>query len=145
MVAILNVTPDHVHPLQQKTVLKLLNQNSNQKSPSSSDKSNKYEKPNAPELVSLDPCSCDESAKLSQKSRFESANPLHATIMVSGIVQGVGFRPFIYRMAKRQGLRGFVRNRADAVVEISVEGEKPQNRCLPAITEAGKAAPCTIR
>jgi hydrogenase maturation protein HypF len=46
--------------------------------------------------------------------------------MVSGIVQGVGFRPFIYRMAKRQGLRGFVRNRADAVVEISVEGGKPQ-------------------
>jgi hydrogenase maturation protein HypF len=44
--------------------------------------------------------------------------------MVSGIVQGVGFRPFIYRMAKRQGLRGFVRNRADAFVEIIVEGEK---------------------
>lgn len=51
-------------------------------------------------------------------------NPLHATIMVSGIVQGVGFRPFIYRMAKRQRLRGFVRNRADAVVEIALEGEK---------------------
>jgi len=46
--------------------------------------------------------------------------------MVSGIVQGVGFRPFIYRMAKRQGLKGFVRNRADAVVEIIVEGEKPR-------------------
>jgi hydrogenase maturation protein HypF len=51
---------------------------------------------------------------------------LHATIIVTGIVQGVGFRPFIYRMAKRQGLRGFVRNRADAVVEISVEGGKPR-------------------
>jgi len=44
--------------------------------------------------------------------------------MVTGIVQGVGFRPFIYRMAKRQELRGFVRNRADAVVEITLEGEK---------------------
>jgi len=51
---------------------------------------------------------------------------LHATILVIGIVQGVGFRPFIYRIAKRQGLRGFVRNRADAVVEISLEGEKPR-------------------
>jgi len=46
--------------------------------------------------------------------------------MVTGIVQGVGFRPFIYRIAKRQELRGFVRNRADAVVEISLEGEKPR-------------------
>jgi len=44
--------------------------------------------------------------------------------MVTGIVQGVGFRPFVYRIARRQGLRGFVRNRADALVEISVEGEK---------------------
>jgi hydrogenase maturation protein HypF len=44
--------------------------------------------------------------------------------MVTGIVQGVGFRPFIYRMAKREELRGFVRNRADAVVEIALEGEK---------------------
>ena len=51
---------------------------------------------------------------------------MHATILVIGIVQGVGFRPFIYRIAKRQGLRGFVRNRADAVVEISLEGEKPR-------------------
>ena len=49
---------------------------------------------------------------------------MHATITVTGIVQGVGFRPFIYRIAKRQGLRGFVRNRADAVVEIILEGEK---------------------
>lgn len=49
---------------------------------------------------------------------------MHASIIVTGIVQGVGFRPFIYRIAKRQGLRGFVRNRADALVEISVEGEK---------------------
>jgi len=51
-------------------------------------------------------------------------NPLRAVIVVSGIVQGVGFRPFIYRIAKRQELKGFVRNRADAVVEIILEGEE---------------------
>jgi hydrogenase maturation protein HypF len=49
---------------------------------------------------------------------------LRASITVTGIVQGVGFRPFIYRTAKHQKLRGFVRNRADAVVEIVLEGEK---------------------
>jgi hydrogenase maturation protein HypF len=49
---------------------------------------------------------------------------LHAEIKVSGIVQGVGFRPFIYRTAAKNGLVGYVRNRGDAVVEIVVEGKK---------------------
>jgi len=40
----------------------------------------------------------------------------------TGIVQGVGFRPFIYRIALRNGLTGYVRNRGDAGVEILVEG-----------------------
>jgi hydrogenase maturation protein HypF len=49
---------------------------------------------------------------------------MRVEIRVSGIVQGVGFRPFIYRTAIKNGLVGFVRNRADALVEIIVEGEK---------------------
>ena len=49
---------------------------------------------------------------------------MHAEIKVSGIVQGVGFRPFIYRTAVKNGLVGYVRNRGDAVVEIVVEGKK---------------------
>jgi hydrogenase maturation protein HypF len=49
---------------------------------------------------------------------------LRAEIKVSGIVQGVGFRPFIYRTAVKNGLVGYVRNRGDAVVEIVVEGKK---------------------
>jgi len=49
---------------------------------------------------------------------------LRAEIKVSGIVQGVGFRPFIYRTAVKNGLVGYVRNRGDAVVEIVVEGNK---------------------
>jgi hydrogenase maturation protein HypF len=44
--------------------------------------------------------------------------------MVSGIVQGVGFRPFVYRTAIAKGLVGFVRNRGDAGVEIVVEGKE---------------------
>jgi hydrogenase maturation protein HypF len=43
-------------------------------------------------------------------------------INVTGIVQGVGFRPFIYRIAVRNGLKGYVRNRGDAGVEILLEG-----------------------
>jgi hydrogenase maturation protein HypF len=45
--------------------------------------------------------------------------------MVSGIVQGVGFRPFVYRIAVKHGLVGSVRNRGDAGVEIIVEGTEP--------------------
>ena len=43
-------------------------------------------------------------------------------IAVSGIVQGVGFRPFVYDLATRLGLNGFVRNETGRVL-IEVEGE----------------------
>lgn len=49
---------------------------------------------------------------------------MRAEIKVSGIVQGVGFRPFIYRTAVENRLVGYVRNRGDAHVEIVVEGPK---------------------
>ena len=40
---------------------------------------------------------------------------------VHGIVQGVGFRPFVYREATERGLVGWVRNRPDRV-EVEVQG-----------------------
>jgi hydrogenase maturation protein HypF len=43
-------------------------------------------------------------------------------ILVRGIVQGVGFRPFVYGLALRWGLAGFVLNNS-AGVTIEVEGE----------------------
>ena len=49
---------------------------------------------------------------------------MRAEIKVSGIVQGVGFRPFVYQIATKNGLVGYVRNRGDAVVEVVVEGNK---------------------
>jgi len=42
-------------------------------------------------------------------------------IHVSGIVQGVGFRPFVYGLAQRHALCGWVRN-SSAGVDIEVEG-----------------------
>ncbi|MGA2108731.1 MAG: acylphosphatase [Syntrophorhabdales bacterium] len=42
-------------------------------------------------------------------------------ITVHGVVQGVGFRPFIYRLAREHGLKGWVLNTSSAV-EIEVEG-----------------------
>ncbi len=49
---------------------------------------------------------------------------VRAKISVTGIVQGVGFRPFIYRIAVKNGLNGYVRNRGDAGVEIVLEGKE---------------------
>ena len=44
-----------------------------------------------------------------------------AAIHISGIVQGVGFRPFVYNLASRFGLAGWVRNTSGGV-DIVVEG-----------------------
>jgi hydrogenase maturation protein HypF len=45
-------------------------------------------------------------------------------IFVHGIVQGVGFRPFVFNLAARLQLGGFVKNQTGSVL-IEVEGEPP--------------------
>ncbi|MGZ4543433.1 MAG: acylphosphatase, partial [Mycobacteriaceae bacterium] len=42
-------------------------------------------------------------------------------VNVFGLVQGVGFRPFVWREATSRGLCGFVGNDADGVV-LEIEG-----------------------
>ncbi len=51
------------------------------------------------------------------------------TIRASGIVQGVGFRPFIHRIARRTNVKGYIKNMGGGEVEIKVEGN------LSSITE----------
>ncbi|MBI3599685.1 MAG: carbamoyltransferase HypF, partial [Nitrospinae bacterium] len=43
-------------------------------------------------------------------------------IKITGIVQGVGFRPFVYNLAASLGLKGYVLNSSEGVI-IDVEGE----------------------
>lgn len=45
-------------------------------------------------------------------------------IIVSGLVQGVGFRYYIYRQAHSLGLTGYARNLPTGQVEIVASGEK---------------------
>ena len=45
-------------------------------------------------------------------------------LAVRGAVQGVGFRPFVYRLAHDRQLRGWCRNSPHGVL-IEVEGERP--------------------
>jgi hydrogenase maturation protein HypF len=44
-------------------------------------------------------------------------------IRVTGLVQGVGFRPHVWRLANETGVRGWVRNDSQGV-EIAAEGER---------------------
>ena len=48
----------------------------------------------------------------------------HARIHITGIVQGVGMRPFVYRQATEHGVAGWVLNAGDGVhIEAHAEGE----------------------
>ena len=44
-------------------------------------------------------------------------------VQVKGIVQGVGFRPFIHRLVREHGLRGSIRNTSSGVT-MELEGEQ---------------------
>ena len=50
--------------------------------------------------------------------------PVRVRVLVSGRVQGVGFRAFAARAATRLDLFGGVRNLDNGQVELEVEGEK---------------------
>jgi hydrogenase maturation protein HypF len=51
-------------------------------------------------------------------------NLLQAEIRVVGVVQGIGFRPFIYSLATKRNLTGYVLNTGNSAVQIIVEGRK---------------------
>jgi len=51
----------------------------------------------------------------------EAAQPVRRGVLVCGVVQGVGFRPTVYRLATEEGLAGFIGNDTDGVT-IEIEG-----------------------
>lgn len=55
-------------------------------------------------------------------------------ITVKGIVQGVGFRPFVYNLASRLALKGTIKNTLEGLV-IDVEGDEP-DRLLSEIRQS---------
>lgn len=63
---------------------------------------------------------------------------MKADITVGGVVQGVGFRPFVFRKAVLHSLVGGVRNRGDGLVEIVVQGEEAEVRSFLEELRSGK-------
>ena len=43
---------------------------------------------------------------------------------ITGIVQGVGFRPFLYNLARNHALRGVIMNRGNAGVSLTLQGNR---------------------
>ena len=59
--------------------------------------------------------------------KVKSKTKQRVVISVRGVVQGVGFRPFVYRLAIQHQLFGWVRN-TSSKVEIEVEGDESEIR-----------------
>ena len=62
-----------------------------------------------------------------------------AHVIVSGMVQGVGFRYYALREAERAGVSGWVRNRRDGTVEIEAQGEEEALEAFLAAVRRGPA------
>ena len=59
--------------------------------------------------------------------------------LVSGRVQGIGFREWVRRTARTHGVRGWVRNREDGRVEAVVTAEDVVLERFEAVLRAGSA------
>lgn len=65
-----------------------------------------------------------------------------AIIRIYGEVQGVGYRSWALRRARRLGLKGFVRNEPDGSVLIVAEGDE---EALSMLAEECKKGPALAR
>ncbi len=62
-------------------------------------------------------------------------------IIIKGLVQGVGFRPFVFRIATDHGLKGWVENRNDGVfIELNGSERQLKDFRLAILTHAPEAA-----
>lgn len=76
--------------------------------------------------------------------REAAAGPLRVRVTVRGAVQGVGFRPFVYRLATQMGLVGWVCNTASGLL-VEVEAPEPTLRQFLTRLESEKPAIAIIQ
>ncbi|WP_371867728.1 acylphosphatase [Duganella guangzhouensis] len=61
-------------------------------------------------------------------------------LLITGVVQGVGYRASFERQAVALGLRGWVRNRRDGAVEAEVDGDAAAIEAIIAWAHKGPPA-----
>ncbi|RGT75038.1 carbamoyltransferase HypF [Ruminococcus sp. AF18-22] len=69
---------------------------------------------------------------------MEKQNQQHVKLHIKGIVQGVGFRPFLHRLASRYSLHGWIQNTLQGV-EGELEGSAEDINCF--LTELQTSPP----
>ena len=67
-----------------------------------------------------------------------------ARFAAQGIVQGVGFRPFLHRLARQCGLVGFVRNTGSGVAGEVQGEENGVNAFCAALSDREKLPPLAV-
>lgn len=58
-------------------------------------------------------------------------------LLINGMVQGVGFRYYVHRSARRHLLTGWVKNLEDGTVEVVAEGDEEELRLFIKDMEKG--------
>ena len=64
-------------------------------------------------------------------------NKQRLTVIVSGDVQGVGYRAFVRRYALNNGITGYAENTSDGRVEIVAEGDRQELEHLLVLLKKG--------
>jgi acylphosphatase len=75
---------------------------------------------------------------MSQSKNSSTIEELYA--IVSGRVQGVGFRYFVVEKAASLGLRGYARNENNGDVEVLAQGPRPALEHLLSLLRRGPSA-----
>ena len=67
--------------------------------------------------------------------KLSQAVDIRKRVEIRGVVQGVGFRPFVYRIAERFAIRGWVLNSSGGAVIEAEGGEAPVEQFLRALAD----------
>jgi hydrogenase maturation protein HypF len=86
----------------------------------------------------------DFSLPSGDESRANASLQHRLRVEIRGAVQGIGFRPFVYRLASELALRGWVANDARGVI-IEVEGHEPSLKSFLEGLEARRPSRSIVR
>ena len=67
--------------------------------------------------------------------KLSQAADIRKRVEIRGVVQGVGFRPFVYRIAQRFAIRGWVLNSSGGAVIEAESGEASVEQFLRALAD----------